>query len=203
MEYFRDMPTESWTCNKVCAYYKNDPRHKDKDLREILSEIKNDLKVFNEEKIYDPSLHKKATEILNNWKVCGFTCYVPSLSGQTTEIILLFASDRSLKIAVVLYTRNIKRVDKRAKIRAKQDKFAKKLAKLGNDQVKLSNDQAKKDQQNSTDDISTYVDIEKIVNLISNCTDNLNSPINFNDRKFLKLEFKAVCLIDGLELIKI
>lgn len=147
MEYFREMPIESWTCNKVCAYYKNDPRYKDKNTREILHEIRNDLKIFNEGKFYEPSLHEKATEILNNWKP---------------------------------YTRNLKRMDKRSKIRAKQDKLVKQLAKLDNDQAKLGNnqaelcsDQTKQDQRQ--DDISTYIDIEKIVNPILNCTDNLKS----------------------------
>ena len=52
-----------------------------------MHQIKNDLKIFNKGTNYDLSLHEKATDILNNWKVSievvsqAKYCIVQSVKG--------------------------------------------------------------------------------------------------------------------------
>jgi hypothetical protein len=65
MEFFSDNPTDKWTCNEVCDYYRSKNKDKDQSLGEILCEIKKDLKT----NLSDPNLNGQIANILNNWNV--------------------------------------------------------------------------------------------------------------------------------------
>lgn len=62
MDFFLVTPTENWSCNEACKFYRS--KYDFKNLGEVLYKIKEDLIKVNNAKSYHPNLHGKAAIIL-------------------------------------------------------------------------------------------------------------------------------------------